>query len=156
MSAQDKVTELVTLINGLNTQLADAKKELSALLGEAKNQLRAANALVGNKNTSNGGAKVGRPRGSVPAEGELSVSQQVLNFVASQEGGAQRAEILAAIPNRDSAVQAAIRVHQQKGKIVNKDHRWHYVPSAEAESTELECTEPEITVTVTGTEVPTV
>lgn len=125
---QNRVTELVATITEYTTKLTDAKKELAGLTAGLKDQLKTVNTLVGNKNT--GGSKAGRPKGSVPADGELSISKQVLNFLAAQESGATRHDILTAIPNHEAAVQAAIRVHQQNKKIVNKDHRWHYVVPA--------------------------
>lgn len=144
-----RVTTLVDNIKSLEGQLVQQKAELKALTGDLNDQLRIVKSLTGQR-VIGSGVRVGRPRGPV-AEGELSVSKQVLNYLASREDGATRSEILANVPaadvkeRRDSAVHAAIRVHQQAGKVFNKDHRWFYNTAA-VEQVEVE---PEVAATVT-------
>lgn len=118
-----RVNELIGLIKNQEETLAANRKELAGLTSDLRDQLRMVNTLTGNKVSS---LRVGRPKGSVPANGEMSVSQQVLAFVRERGAtGAARAELLAIAPNREAAVNAAVRSHQVAKRIYNKDHRWY-------------------------------
>lgn len=130
MNVQENAQQLVLDIQGLEGQLVEKRKSLAALKKDVQSLL--ATVTSGGKTRN----AAGRPKGST--NGEISVSKQVLNFLAAQENGATRAAILAAIgPDHASAVNAAIRVHQQANKIFREadSHVWFYNVAADEEPT---------------------
>lgn len=144
----NKVTQLTSEIKELDAQIKAKKEELKGLTGSLRDQLREVQSLTGQRLV----VHTGRPRGTL-APGELTVTQQVVNYLATCENGATRKEILDNVPpvgqeRRESAVQAAIRQHQLAGRVRNDgNHRWFYVPGSENTEPVLEVSgETEIVV----------
>lgn len=133
-----RIAELTERKGALEAELKNVDSELKVHANNVKGQLAALNKLVGQPVKS--GARRGRPPGSTNIVGD-SISKQVLELIKSNPDGLGRADILTKFVDRDAAVHAAIRVHQQKGLILNKDHKWFYNPAAE-------------TITESSTEAP--
>jgi len=124
-NTQELVTAVLVDIATLKSQLAAKEKELAGYRDELRK-------LLGSLDS--GSAKGAAPKGRPPGPrqpGAINVSQSVLAFMAVNakvDGpGLSRADILKQFPDRDAAVHAALRVHQQAGRLFNTtDHRWYY------------------------------
>lgn len=117
----EEINQLLAEIKDLENQLEGKRKVLQAKSGELKKLV----ALVATGGKSSNVTGAGRPKGST--NGEVSVSKQVLTAITeTADVGTTRAELLKKFPDRESAVQAALRVHQVAGKIFNSEHRWYY------------------------------
>lgn len=136
-NTQELVTAVLADIVSLKTQLAAKEKELSGYRDELRKLLGA---------LDSGAAKTSAVKGRPPGPrqpGQPNVSQGVLAFMAVNgkvDGqGLSRADILKQFPDRDAAVHAALRVHQQAGRLFNTtDHRWYYADPQPASSIVLE------------------
>lgn len=134
-----KASVLVADIRELEAQLGQKKALLRGIQTEMKGELRQLSSIISPKIGS-----MGRPKGSALKEGELSVSKQVLNFIMDNPEGVTRSALLGLAPTRESAVHAAIRVHQQKGLVMNKEHKWVYCgPTSENTSADISSTDVE-------------
>lgn len=126
MNTQEAVTQLLSDIATLKVSLATKEKELLSHRDDLKKLLGAVEAGSGVKHASDKPG-IGRPPG---VRGE-NVTAGVLKFMSevAVEGGpgVSRADLLKQFPGRESAVQAAMRVHNIAGRIYNTtDHRWFY------------------------------
>lgn len=120
-----RVQELTNRKAALESELNSVNQELKAHASNLKGQLAALNKLVGN-NTK---GTPGRPRGPRRKNpDEPTVTDRVLELIKAHPEGMQRADILVEFPDQSAAVHGAIRTHQQKGRIINKDRLWFYDP----------------------------
>lgn len=151
MNTQEAVTQLLNDIATLKVSLATKEKELLSHRDDLKKLLGAVEAGSGVKSQTKPGQ--GRPAG---VRGE-NVTAGVLKYMSESatEGGpgVSRADLLKQFPGRDSAVQAAIRVHNLAGRIYNTtDHRWFYNSVQPSDTVDAAVAQQELDVNTTPSE----